>query len=335
MEFINPTTVFWDDWAIFFVQVATLIFLMVYVWKTWEMATATRAAAVASSAAAIEAKDARMEALAPRLMVYFSPDQIQLSEIVVENIGSGTAANVKITFEPPLQTSSQQLNVNRFFETVKPIIPPRYRLLHGIDTWTSYLGAKLPMRYDVHVTYTGKENGREYDELHVLDIESLAHRVEFGKKDIEDLVKEVEKIAKVLDDKLKKIDSHLEFTNALDSHQVDERPLHHLLTEIHAFWEASKSVALDKNTRFWWEPAIRSMRHMALNAVFSAARESATESERATISNVLTLLYVPVYLRRDNFDEDLELAMQDLIKICQLAASDGQAAPCPRRELKG
>lgn len=326
MEFINPATVYWDDWAIFFVQIATLIFLMVYVWKTWEMATATRAAAEASSKAAIEAKEARMEALAPRLMVYFSPDQIQLSEVVVENIGAGTAANVKITFEPPLQASSKQLDVNRFFETVKPIIPPRYRLVHGIDTWTSYLGAKLPMRYDVRVTYTGKENGREYNELHVLDIDSLAHRVEFGKKDIEDLVKEVEKIAKVLDDKLKKIDSHMEFANALDFHQVDERPLRHLVTEINACWEASKAIDAAKKTRFWWEPTLKSMRHMALNAVLSAARESAPESERATITNVLTLLYVPAYLRRDNYDQELEQAMQELIKISQLAAADGQAA---------
>jgi len=317
MEFINPGTVYWDEWVIFFVQVATLIFLMVYVWKTWEMATATRSAAEASSAAAIEAKEARMEALAPRLMVYFSPDQIQLAEVVVENIGAGTAANVKITFEPPLQASSKQLDVNRFFETIKPIFPPRYRLLHGIDTWASYLGAKLPMRYDVRVTYTGKENGRGYDEVHVLDIESLAHRVEFGKKDIEDLVKEVEKIATVLDDKLKKIDSHLEFANALDFHQVDERPLRHLLTEIHACWEAAKSVAADQKARLCWEPTIRSMRKMTLNAVLSAARESAPESERETITNVLTLLYVPAYLRRDNYDKELEQAMQNLISICQ------------------
>lgn len=326
MEFINPATVYLDDWVIFFVQVATLIFLMVYVWKTWEMATATRAAAEASSAAAIEAKEARIEALAPRLMVYFSSEQIQLSEVIVENIGAGTAANVQITFEPPLQASSKNLDVNRFFETVKPIIPPRYRLVHGIDTWTSYLSAKLPMRYEVRVTYAGKENGREYNELHVLDIESLAHRVQFGKKDIEDLVKEVEKIGKVLDDKLKKIDSHLEFSNALEFQQVDERPLLFLLTNIHACWEAAKSIASNQNTRFWWEPTLKSMRQMALNAVLSAARESASESTRATILNVLTLLYVPAYLRHDNFEQELEQAMLDIIKICQSAAAVGQAA---------
>lgn len=326
MEFVNPASVYWDEWVIFFVQFATLIFLIVYVWKTWEMATATRAAAEASSVAAIEAKEARMEALAPRLMVYFSPEQIQLAEVVVENIGAGTAASVKITFEPPLQASSKNLDVNRFFETVKPIIPPRYRLVHGIDTWTSYLGAKLPKLYQVRVTYSGKENGREYDELHVLDIDSLAHRVKFGKKDIEDLVKEVEKIAKVLDDKLKKIDSHLEFSNALDTHQVDERPLSHLLIEFYACWEAAKSVAADQNTRFWWEPTLRGLRQILLNAVMAAARESAPESERKTITNVLTLLHVPAYLRRDGYEEELEQAIHELGKICHPAATDGQGA---------
>jgi hypothetical protein len=182
------------------------------------------------------------------------------------------------------------------------------------------------MLYDVRVSYTGKENGRQYDELHALDIQSLAHRVEFGKKNIEDLVKEVENIGKVLDDKLKKIDSHLELANALDPHQVDVRPLRHLLAEIHAYWEAAKSVAADKKARLWWEPTIRGMRHMTLNAVLSAARESAPEAEQATITNVLALLYVPVYLRDEDFNKEFEQAMQNLLKIGQPGAAGGLAA---------
>jgi hypothetical protein len=314
-EFINPATVYWDDWIIFVVQVATLVFLIIYVWKTWEMAAATRAAAEASAKAAIESKEARLEALAPRLMVYFSPEQIQLAEVVLENIGAGTASNVRITFDPPLKASSSGFDANLFFETVKPIIPPRYRLVHGIDTWSSYLNADLPKRYDVRITYTGKENGRKYDELHVLDIDSLAHRVEFGKKDIEDLVKEVEKIAKVLDDKFNKIESHLELANAIDSHSFEVRPLRHLISEIQAWWMAAKSIKTDQHARFAWEPTLLILRSMSFNAILAAARESAPDNFSETILKVLKLLYVPTYLRKETYAQELDQAIQELSVI--------------------
>lgn len=315
-EFINPSTVYWDDWVLFFVQVSTLVFLMIYVWKTWEMATATRAAAEASSAAAIEAKEARMEALAPRMMVYFSPEQIHLAEVVVENIGAGTAANVKFAFEPPLQASGSSFDANRFFESVKPIIPPRFRMLHGVDTWTSYLRGNLPHRYDVRITYTGKENGREYDEVHVLDIDAIAHRMEFGKKGIEDLIKEVEKIPKILDDNLNKIDSHLGLANMLNLHHIDVRPLRDIISEISAYWSAAKTIDADKQARFRWEPALIEMRGMAQNALFAAARELVPECDRNAIIKVLVMMHMPAYSRSENYDEEMEQAISELAKIC-------------------
>lgn len=63
----NPQQIFWDDWALLVIQAATLVALVVYVWKTWEMATATRDAASASARAIEEARQARAEALAPRV----------------------------------------------------------------------------------------------------------------------------------------------------------------------------------------------------------------------------------------------------------------------------
>jgi hypothetical protein len=167
----------------------------------------------------------------------------------------------------------------------------------------------------VRITYTGKENGRKYDELHVLDIDSLAHRVEFGKKDIEDLVKEVEKIAKVLDDKFNKIESHLELANAIDSHSFEVRPLRHLISEIQAWWMAAKSIKTDQHARFAWEPTLLILRSMSFNAILAAARESAPDNFSETILKVLKLLYVPTYLRKETYAQELDQAIQELSVI--------------------
>ena len=68
------------DWILFFTQILTLVALVIYVWKTWEMASATRRAAEASAAAVREAIDARLEALAPRILVYFGYESLHLAE---------------------------------------------------------------------------------------------------------------------------------------------------------------------------------------------------------------------------------------------------------------
>jgi hypothetical protein len=67
----DPRTIVWDDWLLLVLQVFSLIFLIIYVIKTWEMASATRAAAEASNRAVEHEREARLEALAPRVLVYF------------------------------------------------------------------------------------------------------------------------------------------------------------------------------------------------------------------------------------------------------------------------
>lgn len=315
LNFIDPAKVLWDDWILFFAQVATLAALVVYVWKTWEMANATRVAAEASAAAANEAKEARLEALAPRLMIYFSPEAMHLAELVLENIGGGTASDVKITFQPPLQASNTGIDPNKYFETVKPIIPPQYRVVHGIDSWPSYLSAKLPRLYEVRIRYKGKENRREYDELHILDIDSLTHRIAFGNKGINDVVRELEKLGRIWEDKLKSIDAHLDELQNLNLLEVEQRPLCELLAEIVAVWETAKIVDADKKTRYRWEPTFMTLRRMAYNARLAVARESAAEDVRDVLIDLIRLLHIPSFLWQDSYDEELNAAIQKLLQI--------------------
>src|SRR5688572_19873570 len=101
MSMLDPSLVFWDDWLLLGVQAASLTFLVIYVIKTWQMASAARDAAKASADAVRESADARAEALAPRILVYFDGTSSLAAQVVIQNAGSGTAANLRLDFAPP------------------------------------------------------------------------------------------------------------------------------------------------------------------------------------------------------------------------------------------
>lgn len=149
---LDPTKLPLVQWALFLIQVLTLIAIGIYVWKTAQMATATRDAAEASVATVKEMRTARREATAPRLALYFASPSTHLAEIVLENAGETTAADVTCSFDPPLRASDREQYAHRFFETPK-VLPPRSRMAHAFDSWPSYFGAKLPLQYNVTIRY--------------------------------------------------------------------------------------------------------------------------------------------------------------------------------------
>src|SRR6266566_4287301 len=137
----------WYDWVQLIIQIGTLIFLATYVVKTWQMASATREAAQASSRAAEEAVKARLQALAPRILVYFNPEEIFFAEIIVQNAGAGTAREVEFHIDPPLQSSEKSHHPEKFFDIPKSIIPPGHRIRLYFDTWPSLLKTTNRRRY--------------------------------------------------------------------------------------------------------------------------------------------------------------------------------------------
>jgi predicted phosphatase len=52
-------------------KILTLISLIIYVWKTWEIASATRKAAEATEATVAEMRAAREQETTPNVIVYF------------------------------------------------------------------------------------------------------------------------------------------------------------------------------------------------------------------------------------------------------------------------
>ena len=191
----DPKDYFWDDWTLLVIQLGGLVALVIYVWKTWQMASATNRAAQSSLAAVEESRNARLEALAPRIVVYFDGGPRLTAEVVIYNAGSGTAGDLKLAFNPPLQTSGDT-KLLEFFDAVQSVVPPGYRISQMFDAWPGYFEANLPGRYEVTATYTGLENGTRYRTNHVLDVQGIRHRLVRGERDpLESIKKSVDQIS--------------------------------------------------------------------------------------------------------------------------------------------
>jgi hypothetical protein len=78
------------------VQIATLIALIIYVIKTWQMASATNKYAKTSENTLQEMKDSRDQEIAPYVIAYFDvPYGQKFIFLIIKNIGLSVAKNVK------------------------------------------------------------------------------------------------------------------------------------------------------------------------------------------------------------------------------------------------
>ena len=104
----DPTKLAWVQWLLLVIQVATFIVVAIYVWKTWEMASATRKAAEATARSVEESRLTRREASDPRVAIFFASPASSVAEIVIENYGETTATSVTFDFTPDLQASEHR-----------------------------------------------------------------------------------------------------------------------------------------------------------------------------------------------------------------------------------
>jgi hypothetical protein len=144
--------------ALIFIQIPTLIALIVYVIKTWQMATATRLAADSAQNTLLEMQATRDQETAPYVVVYFDvPNDTRSLDLVIKNTGKSMATNVNVVFDPPLQLQSpyQDMLTRVLPPGGIPSIPPDYEIRTAIDFFINYKKSGLPMTFSVHVTYQG------------------------------------------------------------------------------------------------------------------------------------------------------------------------------------
>lgn len=213
---------FWD-YLLIAVQIATLIGLVLYVYKTWEIASATRKTTELSQRstelsqksielsqqALEEMRAGREQEIAPYVLAYIDmPYGGWVLFFVVKNIGKTVAKEIKFVFEPPLQSGwgnrAHEFDVSFLKKGISSLAPGQ-ELRVVFDAMTNYfdgaavkmLKGTLPSAYTVRVTYRG---GLRPDELHaseqVIDLSMFRHIGVLQEKGEKDLINAVESLAK-------------------------------------------------------------------------------------------------------------------------------------------
>jgi len=94
------------DILLVIIQILTLIFLIIYVIKTWHIASANRESAEISKMILLEMKEVREAESAPYVVVYFElPYGEHVIHLIIKNIGKTSALDVRLAFDPTIRNS--------------------------------------------------------------------------------------------------------------------------------------------------------------------------------------------------------------------------------------
>ncbi|ADZ09367.1 hypothetical protein Metbo_1122 [Methanobacterium lacus] len=185
------------DIIIAIIQMITLIFLIIYVWKTYDMAVSTEKSAKVSQLTLQEMKETRDQEIAPYVVAYFEFEN-RIINLIVENVGKGLAKDVKIKFDPKLISSiGHDINEIAFIKEGIGSMPPKYKIKTFFDSTIGYYGIKnFPNKYNAKITYYGGLEESKRTTEHILDIGAYFNVLSSEEKGFNEVVKELEKISK-------------------------------------------------------------------------------------------------------------------------------------------
>ena len=192
------------DVIMFVIQLLSLIALVVYVIKTAEVAEGTWKSAQAMDRSVAEMVEDRDQQIAPYVVVFFDHQtDSPIFDLVIKNTGRTAARDVEVTFEPPLQTSLKNYDIEQlaFIHQVIPTLPPEYEIRASVDVIDNALkSVTLPKQYRVKVTYSGGIKAEKREAEYILDLNIFNGILETHTRSLTDLTKAVEKISDKLDE---------------------------------------------------------------------------------------------------------------------------------------
>ncbi|MBN1763025.1 MAG: hypothetical protein JW878_08140 [Methanomicrobia archaeon] len=179
------------------VQIGTLIALIIYVIKTWQIASASKKSTEVSEEILKEMKESRDLEVAPYVVAYFDiPYGKHVIYFVIKNIGKSVAKNVKLAFQPPLENSKGgKINNISLLKDGIGSIPPGYEIRTFFDGVFSYFEmSELPLTYNVKISYSGGLRSDTRNIEQIMDLSAFKGLSFLDEKGIHELVKEVEKL---------------------------------------------------------------------------------------------------------------------------------------------
>jgi hypothetical protein len=212
------------DYLIAIIQLLTLVGLIIYVIKTWQIASATRDAAQATNHSAElsekvieEMKASRIQESAPQVIIYIDmPDSSNWAlYLVAKNIGKSVAKEVQFNFDPPLMcgfgNEPHECDIWFVNKGIRSLAPGQ-EIRAFLDVIQNYFGEmaekldpRLPTAYNVQVTYHGGLQTQPIIFDQVIDLsmfEGISHLEEQESKDTQAL--------KSMADSLRKVQRNLE-----------------------------------------------------------------------------------------------------------------------------
>jgi hypothetical protein len=178
----------------------TLIFLAVYVWKTWAIAKSSKESVE-------QTKRLIDEETAPYVIVFFDMHN-SIVFLVIRNTGKSIAKNIKIGIEPDIsnllsdKTSKEYCKI-LFSEGIKMLVPEQEIRTFVNMSFDIYNKKDIPMEYNIRALYEGgiPNKKREYESsINFLLYKELPRIQE---PTIKDYLKGLEEIKKAIE-KLKK-----------------------------------------------------------------------------------------------------------------------------------
>jgi len=309
--FSDPSRLPAVQWSLFGAQMATLIVLGLTVWKTWEMAIATQKAAKATADTVEEMRIARESASAPHIVVYLASPGDNIAEIIIENFGEGTARDIQFNISPPLQ-SSLSTDIGRFFETPK-WLPPKSRLSHALDVWSSYFASDYPRQYIFKLDYFGVKDGKRYSDEYLLDIDSFRHMAAWGKKDLDDVVSALEKVSQEFKSQGRRRERY--YSNIETGFPYSRRSSSYseALSTIQAIYDTLQAEKRDGLLHVKTRPILHGLRTASLDAIAYLDNGNEENADRRmALVNLLILLH-NARLWNDMADEEFSLRMDQAI----------------------
>jgi hypothetical protein len=164
------------DYILFVIQSLSLIFLGIYVYKTWQIALATQESSKISKRVLEEMKATREQEVEPYVVAYFDVEfeEINLPPTVyftVINTGKTEAKNVKLEFTPSLpiiDNCNPPRNLNELIMVKDgiPAMPPQFKIRTSFGFFISLF--EKCNSYKVKISYQGLYKKLESE--YVLDL---------------------------------------------------------------------------------------------------------------------------------------------------------------------
>jgi len=181
------------NWVFAFIQTLSLLALLVYVVKTWQIAAATKETARVYEDIFAEMKSQREAEVAPYITAYFEIDRTSNSLFLkIKNIGKSVARNVRLQFNPTLKNTERTPHHSVPKVEDSPLIKngietmaPGYEVRLVLDRADRYIKEALntdgyvPMTYYLTLIYTSDFGPRETTMKYTLDLNLYRGFLEF------------------------------------------------------------------------------------------------------------------------------------------------------------